>query len=194
MKKLTTPWGLSILSILLYIASNAILLIISVNNILKIPEPKIITKEAQIAKVFDLNSNEIKNLIKELKSEKEKLKNREKDLLELRKQIAQEKEALLLVKNEIENLKDRVSATIYQINESEKKNFDDLVSFYSQLGSENALKIINQFDDLYLAKLLYLMDIDTKLQFFEKITQQSPARAKKLLEMLRKFIPTEKVS
>ena len=194
MNKLTTPWGLSILSIILYIVSNSLLLILSVNSILKIPEPKIITKEAQIAQVFDLNSIEIKNLIEELKSEKAKLKHREKDLLELRKQIAQEKEALLLVKNEIETLKDRVSATIYQINASEKKNFDDLVSFYSQLGSENALKIINQFDDLYLAKLLYLMDIETKLQFFEKITQQSPARAKKLLEMLRKFIPAQNVS
>ena len=98
----------------------------------------------------------------------------------------------LLVKKEIESLKDRINASIYQIKVSEKKNFDDLVSFYSQLGSENALKIINQFDDLYLAKLLYLMDTETKLQFFEKITQQSPARAKKLLEMLRKFIPTWK--
>ena len=72
MNRLTTPWGLSILSIILYLLSNFLLLILSVNSILKIPEPKIITKEAQIAQVFDLNSIEIKNLIEELKSEKEK--------------------------------------------------------------------------------------------------------------------------
>lgn len=191
MSKLANPWILMILGLLLYAASFSYFMISGINKILPIPEPRIITIEKQIARTFDLNSQEIQSLIEELNTEREKLDNERRDLNQIKESINRERKELDEIRTQIERVRNDINKSILTIDQSEVENFKELVAFYSEMGPENALKIINQFDETYLVRLLYFMDFETRLTFFETITEQSPTRAKNLLEMLRKFVPPE---
>lgn len=192
MSKLSNPWALMIIGLLLYAGTFFFLITSSIDKLLPIPPPRVITVEKQIAKVFDLNSQEIQNLIEELNRERELLDDERKDIDEIKSSIASERKELEEIRSQIEQVRNDINQTIITIDQSEVDNFKELVSFYTEMGPENAMKIINQFDETYLVRLLYLMDFDNRLIFFEFITNQSPTRAKNLLELLRKFVPPEK--
>lgn len=194
MKKiLKSSWLIPVVGTVLYLVTTMGLL-----NPSKIHIPKMHSNEhggeallelnPLVSTPWDFNTPEIDQIISELKKEKERLADREKELQGLAARIQLERTELQAVTQEVSQLQYEFNQVVTYVKAGEVANQKKLARTYSAMAPEDAALIMKQMDDGRVVRLLMFMnDAETAgiLSMLAKPDPEDAKRAALLSERLR---------
>ena len=159
MKMLTSGWGIAFIGMLLNIGTTLMMLLPAIaalqDTYEEIPE-----KTSMAARMWGFKTEAVDELIKELKSEREKLDTDQKGVLAVQSQNAAEREELDKVRAEIVAMRAEIDEQVVQIQEQELKNLKTLAQTYSAMNPSAVVTIFKELDENMSVKVLSFMKAD----------------------------------
>lgn len=143
------------------------------------------------AKEWNFQSEEIEKLAKDLRDERTALDVRSKDLDATEKRIAAEKEELLRLRGDLEQMRDEITKSVPVLQTSEAANVKSLAKVYAAMKPSEAVAVLSGLDDGSIVKMLGTMKADVVGQLFAEMARTTgpdgpmAPRASKLSEQLR---------
>lgn len=194
MKFLRSFWGLAILALIVNLGTTAALLYNQRGVFTYVAPPK-----AKLTnRLWNFEPQQVNDLIEELKNNKLKADEREKNLEKLEAQMAIERLELDKVRADIQAIRDDISKNIVDIQEAEVKNLKTLAMTYSNLTPAAAVAIFREMSDPAVVKILACMKSDKVGPILQEMAQtldkdQSMAkRAALISDKLRLLKPPKK--
>lgn len=193
MKFLTSGTGIAVLAAVLGLGTTAGLLYVQKAAFLH-PAP-----DAQVLRrPWSFKTEEVDNLIAELKNERAKLDQRESGMDQTAAHIEAERQELEKVKASIQAMRDEIAKEIPELQDAEIKNLKGLSQTYSNLSPQAAVAIFREMDDVTVVKILSLMKPDKAagvLQEMSHTQEQDDTLAKRaalLTDKLRLLKPLKR--
>lgn len=196
MKILQNTLVSSILGLLLYVVVTVL--------VWKTPTPtdshdpaqeEIVAKAKEAVPSWEFKSQEADLLINELKTEKEALAKREKDLNDLAERLKTERMEINVVTQAVYQLQAQVEANIVRINTEEAANLKKLARTYAAMSPEGAAPILKEMEEGTLIKILALMkETETApiLEVMSKLGADEAKHVAKITERLRFYLSQPK--
>lgn len=196
MKILQNTLVSSILGLLLYVVVTVL--------VWKTPAPadhadpaqeEIVAKAKEAVPSWEFKSQEADLLINELKTEKEALAKREKDLNDLAERLKTERLEINVVTQAVYQLQAQVEANIVRINTEEAANLKKLARTYAAMSPEGAAPILKEMEEGTLIKILALMKETETAPILEAMSKLGAEEAKhvaKITERLRFYLSQPK--
>lgn len=131
---------------------------------------------------------EMEQIMDELKSERESLATKEKQLAELETRLRAERSELDDELKKIRAIQSKVDRDVLRIKEDEAGNLKKLAKMYATMEPAGAAKIMRELDDVVVVKILTLMkEAETALilEAFARMGEPETKRAALLSENLR---------
>ena len=131
---------------------------------------------------------EMEQIMGELKSERESLATKEKQLKELETRLGAERSELDDELKKIRAIQAKVDRDVLRIKEDEAGNLKKLAKMYATMEPAGAAKILRELDDVVVVKILTLMkEAETALvlESFARMGEAETKRAALLSENLR---------
>jgi flagellar motility protein MotE (MotC chaperone) len=131
---------------------------------------------------------EMDQIISELKSEREAVAAKEKQLNELAVRLRAERAELDEAMRAIRKLQQQVDRDIYRIKEDEAVNLKKLARMYAAMEPAGAARIFRELDDIVVVKILALMkepETGLILETLSRLGESETRRAAALSESLR---------
>lgn len=131
---------------------------------------------------------ELDQIISELKSEREGVATREKQLDELAARLRAERAELDEALKAIKKLQQQVDRDVYRIKEDEAANLKKLAKMYATMEPGGAARILRELDDVVVVKILALMkepETGLILEAMSRLGEPETKRAAALSENLR---------
>lgn len=123
---------------------------------------------------WDFQSEEVDQLVEELKKERKILKEKEEQLNELSRRIQAERLELNSATQVVANLQAQFDASVTRLKEEEKSNLKRLAKVYSAMSPEGAANILKEMDDDQLVKILLLMKESQTGPILEALGREKP--------------------
>ena len=159
MKMLTSGWGIAFLAMLLNIGTTLAMLLPAIAA-LQDPPIETVEKTSMAARMWGFKTEAVDELIKELKSEREKLETDQKGVLAVQSQNAAEREELEKVRTEIQAMRAEIDQQVVEIQERELKNLKTLAQTYSAMNPSAVVAIFRELDENMAVKVLSFMKAD----------------------------------
>ena len=159
MKMLTSAWGIALLGMLLNIGTTLMLLLPAIAA-LQDPPLEVVEKTSMAERMWGFKTEAVDELIKELKSEIEKLDTDRKGVLAVQSQNAAEREELDKVRAEITGMRAEIDQMVVEIQERELKNLKTLAQTYSAMNPSAVVAIFRELDENMAVKVLSFMKAD----------------------------------
>ena len=159
MKMLTSAWGIALLGMLLNIGTTLMLLLPAIAS-LQDPPIEVVEKTSMAERMWGFKTEAVDELIKELKSEVEKLDTDRKGVLAVQSQNAAEREELDKVRAEIVGMRTEIDQQVVEIQERELKNLKTLAQTYSAMNPSAVVAIFRELDENMSVKVLSFMKAD----------------------------------
>jgi len=190
---LKSPWVLAFLGIFLGIGTTVGVVLMSLNSIMGEPVKKEpgLPGPANAPREWAYWSDEINHLADDLKSERQALDDRAKELDQFEKRLVSEREELRKVRVELEGMKREVTDNIPKIEASERQNIKTLAKTYSAMKPTDAVAVLREMDDPSIVKILASMKPDIVGTIFQEMAKAKDtdgtlsARAARISEQLR---------
>ena len=131
---------------------------------------------------------ELDQIVSELKSEREALAAKEKQLKELAARLRAERAELDGSLQTIKKLQQQVDRDVYRIKEDEAANLKRLSKMYASMEPTGAARILRELDDVVVVKILGLMkeaETGLILEAMARLGEPETKRAAALSENLR---------
>jgi flagellar motility protein MotE (MotC chaperone) len=131
---------------------------------------------------------EMEQLMTELRSERDALAAKEKQLNELSSRLRTERAELDDALKAIKKLQQQVDRDIYRIKEDEAANLKKLSKMYASMEPAGAAKILRELDDIIVVKILGLMkeaETGLILESMSRLGETETRRAASISENLR---------
>lgn len=131
---------------------------------------------------------EMEQIMDELKSERESLATKEKQLKELETRLRSERSELDDELKKIRAIQSKVDRDVLRIKEDEAGNLKKLAKMYATMEPAGSAKIMRELDDVVVVKILTLMkEAETALilEAFARMGEAETKRAALLSENLR---------
>ena len=148
---------------------------------------------------FDFVSQGIDELVEDLRLERQKVAERERQLIELEERINEEKAELKRPSGHIETYRNEISRKIFLLEEAEKKNLKSLATTYANISPEAAVTIFSEMDDVFVVKIMSYMPDDAVASIFQTMSriqgEDGPLseRVARFSEMIRLKIDDNKI-
>lgn len=187
MKFLTSRLGMIVLAIVLGFGTTAGLVFMQRSSL----NPETDAKKKLPPRLWGFNTDEVDTLIAELKRQRGKLDEREKNMDQTAAHIEAERQELEKVKATIKAMRDELSREIPDIQAGEIKNLKTLALTYSSLNPPAAVAIFKELDDLTVVKILAMMKSDKVGAVLEEMShtqdndQTMAKRAARISDKLR---------
>ena len=165
MKFLTSPIGILILALILGLGTTGGLIYSQKDKF------KVVKKLVLPPRFWGFKTEEIDNLINELKAERVKLDKREGDLEQTSAHIEAERQELEKVKASIKAMRDEISKEIPEILDVETKNLKSLAQTYSNLPPTAAVLIFREMNENNVVKILSLMKSDKVAAILQEMSK-----------------------
>ena len=159
MKMLTSGWGIAFIAMLLNIVTTLAMLLPAIGA-LQDPAIETVEKTSMAARMWGFKTEAVDELIKELKSEREKLETDQKGVLAVQSQNAAEREELEKVRTEIQAMRAEIDEQVVEIQERELKNLKTLAQTYSTMNPSAVVAIFRELDENMSVKVLSFMKAD----------------------------------
>ena len=159
MKMLTSGWGIAFIAMLLNIGTTLAMLLPAIAA-LQDPAIDIPEKTPMTERMWGFKTEAVDELIKELKSEREKLDTDQKGVLAVQSQNAAEREELEKVRAEIVAMRAEIDGQVVQIQEQELKNLKTVAQTYSAMNPSAVVTIFREMDENMSVKVLSFMKAD----------------------------------
>ena len=140
---------------------------------------------------WDMWTPEIEKLAKELRSQRDGLRDREQAVVQRETRLAAEAAELARTRKEIETQRAEITQMLTAVGVDELKNLKSLAQTYSNLTPKAAVAIFSEMDDATVVKVLSLMKADSVGPIFEEMSKDKSEknnqaqRAARLSERLR---------
>lgn len=131
---------------------------------------------------------ELDQLVKELKTEKEALENRARQLDELNTRLETERAEIAVLTGALNKMRKESEAKSMKIREEEAANLKKLAKTYAAMTPEGAAVIFKQMEDEQIAKMLVYMKDDEKAPILENFARLGEPEAKRVA-LLSALIP-----
>ncbi|MGB0371217.1 MAG: hypothetical protein ACPGN3_07665 [Opitutales bacterium] len=190
---LRSYWFLAVLALVVNIGTYTALFMGSGAQLATVlPKPKAagVPREEYIP-FWDFRTEQIESLVEDLKKENDRISIREAELLKIESRITSEREELERLRNEVEVYQNELMTRIITVEQSEEKNIKTLATTYAAMPAESAVKVFDEMDDFFVAKMLSMMGTETVSGIFEQMIAQGgqgPENVKRvanLSELLR---------
>lgn len=193
MNALKSFWVQGFIGMLTAVSMNVFLIMGESRSMLdsieiNIPEPEVIEN----SKYWTFRTREIEKLIEDLTSRQTVLIERSSELDKREAFIETEQKELERTRADIDALQAEIRSTVLKVEKGESANLADLAKTYSNMPPEAAIEIFKEMDDLFVVKILSLMDSDTLAPIFQAMlsssgnAQYSAKRVARLTELMRK--------
>lgn len=172
MKNGPSIWLIATLALVLHLGTCVGIIYLRWESIVR-PEIAKLKKSIDYPKkrMWTFDSSTVSNLVIELKAEREKLKEREKDLAATSARVQAERAELDSVRAGIEAMKQEVEQSITEVKASEAGNLRSLAKTYSALSPTATVAIFAELDDQTVVKILSLMRADKVAPILESMTR-----------------------
>lgn len=188
MKILQNPLVSSILGLVLYAVVTVAVWKTPVTAAPHEPtQEEIVTKANATAPSWEFKSQEADMLIAELKTEKESLAKREKDLKELEERLKVERLELNVVTQTVYQLQKQVENSIVRITAEEANNLKKLSRTYAAMSPEGAAPIMKEMEETTLTKILALLKETESAPILEAMSKLGPDEAKRVANISEKL-------
>ena len=131
---------------------------------------------------------ELDQIVAELKSEREAMAAREKQMAELEARLKAERAELDEALNNVKKLQQQVDRDVFRIKEDEATNLKKLAKMYTAMEPAGAAKILRELDDVIVVKIFTLIkepEIAVILEAFSRLGDSETKRAAGISESLR---------
>lgn len=197
MNILTKPWFAAVLIVLLQPAVSVFLVRQSAPAIIQSLATKSTEAAAEVMRPretrppWDMWTPEIEKLAKELREQRDGLREREQAVVQRETRMQAEAAELARTRREIEAQRAEISKLLTSVGVDEMKNLKSLSQTYANLTPKAAVAIFSEMDDSTVVKILSLMKADTVGPIFEEMSKDKSEknnqaqRAATLSERLR---------
>jgi flagellar motility protein MotE (MotC chaperone) len=131
---------------------------------------------------------ELDQIVAEVKSEREVLSAREKQMAGLEARLKAERAELDEALNNVKKLQQQVDRDVFRIKEDEATNLKKLAKMYTAMEPPGAAKILREIDDVIVVKIFTLMkepETAAILEAFSRLGEPETKRAAGISESLR---------
>lgn len=176
-----------------YLAVTAFLIMGS-KDLQKPSKPEAVQAHSNRGASWDFFNPDVDRLINELQLEKKSLAAREQQLNELAVRLQAERAELNQVTQAVHQLQREFDRNVVRVKEEEEANLKRLAKVYATMTPEGAGRILKQFQDDDIVKLLVFMKDGDSALLLEGLAKGSEAdakRAARISERLRTAISSE---
>lgn len=189
MKLIQSPLFASILGMLLFLGTSAMLTIKGVASIPVHPDEE---EHGPVADTkgpsWSFFNPEMDQIVADLKAEKAAIAAKEKQLAEMSSRVTAERAELEEALRTVKRMQDQVDRNVIQIKDDEVANLKRLAKMYSTMEPPGAARILKEIDDSVIVKVLTLMkepETAAILDAFARMGDPETKRAATLAETLR---------
>ena len=143
---------------------------------------------------WDFFNPELDQIIADLKSERDTLTSRDKQLNELAARLKAERGELDDALKGIKKIQEQVDKNLFHIKEDEAGNLKKLAKMYTAMEPASAARILRELDDTIVVKILTLVKEQETALILESLSRMGEAetrRAAAISESLRSAISTK---
>ena len=126
------------------------------------------------------NNVEVEQLLQELREQKDKLSEREKQLNDLASRIQAERQELTVLTQAVGSMQKEFDQNILKVKEEETFNLKKLAKIYSAMDPVNASVVLKQLDDATVIKIFMFMKDSVTSPLLENMSRGSEADAKRV--------------
>jgi flagellar motility protein MotE (MotC chaperone) len=174
---LQSPWSASFLGTVAYLAT----LVVCWRPVALPPAPAAARHGLPGPGASWVFSNpEIDLLMSELRSQKEALGAKERDLTELSARLQSERAELSQLTKSIERVQADFDQNVTRVRQEEEANLKKLAKMYATMTPEGATTIFKALDDATIVKIMTLMKDSESAPVLELMARQSEAEAKRV--------------
>ena len=195
MKFLQSPLFAAVLGGVLFLLTSAFL---TTQGLATIPsgdeEPEGAARANIKGPSWDFFNPELDQIIADLKSERDTLTSRDKQLNELAARLKAERGELDDALKGIKKIQEQVDKNLFRIKEDEAGNLKKLAKMYTAMEPASAAKILRELDDTIVVKILTLVKEQETALILESLSRMGEAetrRAAAISESLRSAISTK---
>jgi flagellar motility protein MotE (MotC chaperone) len=123
---------------------------------------------------------ELDQIIADLKSERDALTTREKQLNELATRLKAERAELDEALKGIKKIQQQVDRDLFRIKEDEAGNLKKLAKMYSTMEPASAAKILRELDDIIVVKILTLVKEPETALILESLSRMGEAETRRV--------------
>ena len=195
MKFLQSPLFAAVLGGVLFLLTSAFL---TTQGLATVPSGDEETEGAAHANIkgpsWDFFNPELDQIIADLKSERDTLTSRDKQLNELATRLKAERGELDDALKGIKKIQEQVDKNLFRIKEDEAGNLKKLAKMYTAMEPASAARILRELDDAIVVKILTLVKEQETALILESLSRMGEAetrRAAAISESLRSAISTK---
>ena len=193
MKFLQSPLFAAVLGGVLFLLTSAFLTtqgVVTATQGDEEPATRANTKGAS----WDFFNPELEQIVADLKTERDTLATREKQLNELATRLKTERAELDEALKGIKKIQEQVDKNLFRIKEDEAGNLKKLAKMYVAMEPASAARIMRELDDTILVKILALMKEPETALVLESLSRMGEAETKRaaaISESLRSAVATK---
>lgn len=190
MKMLKSPVVAAMLGGLLFLLTSAFL---TTQGLARLPQ--VVVEHGEVAPEPSINgpswtffNPEMEQIVGELKSERDTVAIKEKQLAELAARLRAERAELDEELKKMKAIQAKVDRDVMRIKDDEAGNLKKLAKMYAIMDPAGAAKIMRELDDVVVVKILTLMkepEVALVLESFARMGDPETKRAAQLSESLR---------
>lgn len=141
---------------------------------------------------WEFQNPELDELVRELRQERDALRKRQQDLAALAERLGVERQEIGVVTQRVASLQADTERALGKVQDQEIANFRRLAKVYTSMSPEGAARVLAEFQDDAIVKLLALMKEAEVAPILENMARTSPAAARRVAQLtdrLRLFSP-----
>jgi len=173
MNIIRSVWFLAIMALVMNFVSTGISYHLHRDDFKAAPEKK--RHVTQYVKPWSFDSREMGKAFLSLQEAREELDLREQGIAARDARNKSELEELERIRGQLEDMRQKISTYIIQIEETEAKNLKNLVTVYSEMSPKAIVSIFEETDELKVIKIIALMKSDIVTAIFEYMVKNDDA-------------------
>jgi len=189
MRFLQSTFFASILGSFIFLGTSALL---TIKGVASMPAPATEEEHGPVADTrgpsWSFFNPEMDQIMTDLRTEKDAIAAREKQLTELANRVQAEKAELDEALRSVKRMQEQVDRSVIQIKDDEVANLKRLAKMYATMEPPGAARILREIDDAVIVKILTLMKEPETAAILDALARQGDTdtkRAATLAETLR---------
>jgi flagellar motility protein MotE (MotC chaperone) len=179
MKFLQSPFFAAILGGVLFLLTSAFLTTRGIEHSALNVEPPTVSPHNTKGPSWNFFNPELDQVMADLKSERDVLAEREKQLNELATRLKAERAELDAALGNIKKIQQQVDRDLFRIKDEEAGNLKKLAKMYSTMEPASAARILRELDDVIVVKILTLVKEPEAALILESLSRLGEAETKR---------------
>lgn len=157
-------------------------------------EVKPLTAKEESDHFWEFKVEDFALMLKITTDSREYVRDKEEKLNKLEAHINRERESLLRLKKEIQDLQDTLSEEIITIQNAEQKNLKTLATTYTNMEPEAVVKVFDELDNASVVKLMHFIAPESLGAILQVMAGQRPEKGKEPAKRVSQLIETFRLS